>query len=151
MAQNRYPKIIPTTSSRPVSRLSGPGLPSRRMASMYYRCETTGLLTDEEREWLSTLPGGAENISQQIGCVLEEQHPGAHLAWAQATGGNVPAMVYWLTWGQGPRGILRTSEECEGQIPTLTFHGDVEVCDLSPGNPGRHGYDLQEPTTATPG
>jgi hypothetical protein len=88
-------------------------------------------LDDDERQWLNSMPNGADQIGAWMPCGLDIAHPGPHVALGQAAGDD----EYWVRW------TLRASEIVK--LPPCPEHPGADAdgatlgCLLFEHHPGR--------------
>ncbi|MBL7523832.1 hypothetical protein I6A84_38775 [Frankia sp. CNm7] len=101
------------------------------------------MLTNAELAELAAIPGPAHELERALFCELEAEHPGGHLAQAQAAGD----LEWWLCWQPGTRELV---------VPDLcpaTADGGDTVCTLPLAHPGAHSFGLAaaaSPNSSTP-
>lgn len=64
-------------------------------------CGAQAVLSQAELSVIEALPGGAHEVARELSCGLETEHPGPHLALAQAYG--KPERSRWLKWDGNSR------------------------------------------------
>ena len=99
-------------------------------------CPSSVTLTETEIEWLDSVPNAAHDISGAVWCELGTQHPGEHVALAQAEdagGGDHAQVNYWVRWGDG------THEVINGECCDARQDGpESDTCLLPTFHAGRH-------------